>query len=227
MTDSSPARRHGFGTRVIHAGQSPDPSTGAIMPPIYATSTYVQSRPGVHKGLDYGRSHNPTRWAWERNVADLEGGGAAFAFASGLAAISTVLDLLPAGAHVISGDDLYGGTFRLFDKVRRHSAGLSFSYVDLAHPENLRGAITPQTKLIWVETPTNPLLKLADLRAVARIARARGILTAADNTFASPYNQRPLELGIDLVVHSATKYLNGHSDVIGGIIVVGTDPRLG
>jgi cystathionine gamma-lyase len=218
--------KHRFATRAIHAGQSPDPSTGAIMPPIYATSTYVQSSPGVHKGLDYGRSHNPTRWAWERNVADLEGGSAAFAFASGLAAISTVLELVPAGSHVVSGDDVYGGTFRLFDKVRRHSAGLSFSYADLTHPEHLLAALTPQTKLVWVETPTNPLLKLADLRAIAEIARARGILCACDNTFASPYNQRPLELGFDIVVHSATKYLNGHSDVIGGVAIVGTDPRL-
>jgi cystathionine gamma-lyase len=223
MTTPKP---HRFATRAIHAGQSPDPSTGAIMPPIYATSTYVQSSPGVHKGLDYGRSHNPTRWAWERNVADLEGGAVAFAFASGLAAISTVLELLPAGAHVVSGDDVYGGTFRLFDKVRRHSAALSFSYVDLTQPENLLSAITPQTKLIWVETPTNPLLKLADLRAIAEIARSRNILTAADNTFASPFNQRPLEFGFDIVVHSATKYLNGHSDIIGGVAVVGADARL-
>jgi cystathionine gamma-lyase len=223
MTADRPLR---FATRAIHAGQSPDPGTGAIMPPIYATSTYVQRSPGVHQGLDYGRSHNPTRWAWERNVADLEGGAAAFAFASGLAAISTVLELLPAGSHVISGDDVYGGTFRLFDKVRRHSAGLSFSYVDLTRPELLQAAITPQTRLIWVESPSNPLLKLADLRALADIARARDILTAADNTFASPFNQRPLELGFDIVVHSATKYLNGHSDIIGGVAVVGADARL-
>jgi len=215
-----------FATRAIHAGQSPDPSTGAIMPPIYATSTYVQASPGVHKGLDYGRSHNPTRWAWERNVADLEGGAQAFAFASGLAAISTVLELLPAGAHVVSGDDVYGGTFRLFDKVRRHSAGLSFSYVDLSQPEALRAALTPQTQMIWVETPTNPLLKLADLRAIAQIGRAHNLITACDNTFASPFNQRPLELGFDIVVHSATKYLNGHSDVIGGVAIVGRDARL-
>jgi len=218
--------KHRFATRAIHAGQSPDPSTGAIMPPIYATSTYVQSSPGVHKGLDYGRSHNPTRWAWERNVADLEGGSQAFAFASGLAAISTVLELIPAGSHVVSGDDIYGGSFRLFDKVRRHSAALSFSYVDFTQPENLLAALTPQTKLIWIETPTNPLLKLADLRALAEIARSRGILTAVDNTFASPFNQRPLALGIDIVVHSATKYLNGHSDVIGGVAVVSADPKL-
>ncbi|MDO9074141.1 MAG: PLP-dependent aspartate aminotransferase family protein [Rubrivivax sp.] len=223
---SHPETRLHFATRAIHAGQSPDPSTGAIMPPIYATSTYVQSSPGVHKGLDYGRSHNPTRWAWERNVADLEGGAAAFAFASGLAAIATVLELLPAGSHVISGDDIYGGSFRLFDKVRRESAGHRFSYVDLTQPDKLRAAITQETRLIWVETPTNPLLRLADLQAIAGIAREHGILCAADNTFASPYNQRPLELGFDIVVHSATKYLNGHSDVIGGVAVVGDDARL-
>jgi cystathionine gamma-lyase len=218
--------KHRFATRAIHGGQSPDPSTGAIMPPIYATSTYVQSSPGVHKGLDYGRSHNPTRWAWERNVADLEGGAAAFAFASGLAAIATVLELLPAGSHVVSSDDLYGGSFRLFDKVRRQSANLSFSYVDLSHSENLLAALTPQTRLVWLESPTNPLLRLADLRAIGQIARARGILSAADNTFASPFNQRPLELGIDIVVHSTTKYLNGHSDVIGGVAVVGEGEAL-
>ncbi|HZF81215.1 MAG TPA: PLP-dependent aspartate aminotransferase family protein [Rubrivivax sp.] len=220
--------RHRFATRAIHAGQSPDPTTGAIMPPIYATSTYVQSSPGVHKGLDYGRSHNPTRWAWERCVADLEGGpGAqAFAFASGLAAIATVLELLPAGSHVVSGDDVYGGSFRLFDKVRRHSAALSFSYVDLTDTANLSDALTPETRLVWVETPTNPLLKLADLQAIAELARSRGLITVCDNTFASPFNQRPLELGFDIVVHSATKYLNGHSDVIGGVAIVGADDRL-
>ncbi len=222
----NPTKPQRFATRAIHAGQSPDPTTGAIMPPIYATSTYVQSSPGVHKGLDYGRSHNPTRWAWERNVADLEGGAAAFAFASGLAAMATVLELLPAGSHIVSGDDIYGGSFRLFDKVRRHSAGHSFSYVDLTQPENLLAAITPDTKLLWVETPTNPLLKLADLRALADIAKARGIITVADNTFASPFNQRPLELGFDIVVHSATKYLNGHSDVIGGVAIVSNRPEL-
>lgn len=215
-----------FATRTIHGGQHPDPSTGAIMQPIYATSTYVQSSPGVHQGLDYGRSHNPTRWAWERAVADLEGGAQAFAFASGLAAIATVLELLPAGSHVVSGDDLYGGSFRLFDKVRRQSAGLEFSYVDLADPEALRRAIRPNTRLVWAETPTNPLLKLADLRALAAVAHEHGLLAAADNTFASPFNQRPLELGFDVVVHSATKYLNGHSDVIGGVAVVGRDERL-
>ena len=211
----------GFDTRVIHAGQSPDPSTGAIMPPIYATSTYVQSSPGVHQGYDYGRSHNPTRFAFERCVADLEGGAQAFAFASGLAAISTVLELVDASSHVVSSDDVYGGTFRLFDKVRRRSAGLRFSYADLTNPENLLAALRPDTKLVWVETPTNPLLRLADLRAIAEICRARGIVSVADNTFASPYVQRPLELGFDVVVHSVTKYLNGHSDVIGGIAIVG------
>ena len=214
-----------FGTRVIHAGQSPDPSTGAIMPPIYATSTFVQQSPGVHKGPDYGRSHNPTRWAFERCVADLESGAAGFAFASGLAAISTVLELIDAGSHIVSGDDVYGGTFRLFERVRRRSAGHHFSFVDLTDSANLVAALTPQTKLVWVETPTNPLLRLADLRAIAAICRERGILCAADNTFASPWVQRPLELGFDIVVHSTTKYLNGHSDVIGGVAVVGKEKR--
>jgi cystathionine gamma-lyase len=223
--DLGPDKKLGFATRVIHAGQAPDPSTGAIMPPIYATSTFVQQSPGVHKGLDYGRSHNPTRWALERCVADLEGGSQAFAFASGLAAIATVLELLDAQSHIVSGDDLYGGSFRLFERVRRDSAGHRFSFVDLADPDQLIAAITPQTKLVWVETPTNPLLRLADLGAIAAICRERGILCAADNTFASPAVQRPLELGFDIVVHSTTKYLNGHSDVIGGIAVVGKEAR--
>ena len=220
-------KKLGFATRVIHAGQAPDPSTGAIMPPIYATSTFVQQSPGVHKGLDYGRSHNPTRWALERCVADLEGGSQAFAFASGLAAISTVLELLDANAHIVSGDDIYGGTFRLFDKVRSKSAGHRFSFVDLTDPAKLVAALTPETRLVWVETPTNPLLRLADLKAIAQICRERNILCAADNTFASPWVQRPLELGFDIVVHSTTKYMNGHSDVIGGIAVVGRAPRHG
>ena len=214
-----------FATRVIHAGQAPDPSTGAIMPPIYATSTYVQSSPGVHKGLDYGRSHNPTRWAFERCVADLEGGAQAFAFASGLAAISTVLELLDAGAHVIASDDLYGGTYRLFERVRVRSAGTRFSFVDLADLDAVRAAIRPETRLLWAETPSNPLLKLADLAALAQFAREHRLLAVADNTFASPYVQRPLELGFDVVVHSTTKYLNGHSDVIGGVAVVGGESR--
>jgi cystathionine gamma-lyase len=214
-------------TRVIHAGQSPDPSTGAIMPPIYATSTYVQESPGVHKGLDYGRSHNPTRWALERCVANLESGSQAFAFASGLAAIATVLELADAGSHIIAGDDMYGGTYRLFERVRRRSAGHDFTYVDLTDPENLLAALKlkPDTKMVWVETPTNPMLKLADLKAIAAICRERGIIAVADNTFASPLVQRPLEHGFDIVVHSATKYLNGHSDVIGGIAIVGAEPH--
>jgi cystathionine gamma-lyase len=212
-------------TRVIHAGQSPDPSTGAVMPPIYATSTFVQESPGVHKGLDYGRSHNPTRWALERNLADLEGGVQAFAFASGLAAISTVLELLDAGAHIVAGDDMYGGTYRLFERVRRRSAGHQFSYVDLTDPRALEAALRPETKMVWVESPTNPMLKLADLKAIATLCRARGIITVCDNTFASPIVQRPIEHGIDIVVHSTTKYINGHSDVIGGIAIVGGEPH--
>ncbi|NDZ16157.1 cystathionine beta-lyase [Variovorax sp. WS11] len=223
--EKDPHDQLGFATRVIHAGQAPDPSTGAIMPPIYATSTYVQQSPGVHKGLDYGRSHNPTRWALERCVADLEGGSAAFAFASGLAAISTTLELLDANAHIVSGDDVYGGTFRLFERVRARSAGHRFSFVDLTDPVRLLEALTPETRMVWVETPTNPLLRLADLRAIAAICRERDILCVADNTFASPWVQRPLELGFDVVVHSTTKYLNGHSDVIGGVAVVGREER--
>jgi len=225
MSAHDNATRHAFGTRVIHAGQHPDPSTGAIMPPIYANSTYVQESPGVHKGLDYGRSHNPTRWALERNVADLESGAAAFAFASGLAAIATVLELLDAGAHIIAGDDLYGGTYRLLERVRRRSAGLSFSFVDLTDPAALEAAIRPETRMVLVETPTNPLLRLVDLAALAKIAHAHNLIAVVDNTFASPWVQRPLELGFDIVVHSTTKYLNGHSDVIGGIAVVSGDER--
>jgi cystathionine gamma-lyase len=215
----------GFATRTIHAGQKPDPSTGAIMPPIYATSTFVQSSPGIHQGYDYARSHNPTRSAYERCAADLEGGSQAFAFASGLAAIATVLELVPAGSHIVSGDDLYGGTYRLFERVRRRSAGLTVSYVNLTEPVRLEAALRPETRIVWVETPTNPLLQLADLRAIAAILRGRGVIAVVDNTFASPWVQRPLELGFDVVVHSATKYLNGHSDVIGGIAVVGGEPH--
>ncbi|RNF28908.1 cystathionine beta-lyase [Massilia aurea] len=213
-------KRH-LATRVIHGGQSPEPATGAVMPPIFATSTFRQESPGVHKGLDYGRSHNPTRWALERCVADIEGGRAAFAFASGLAAIAAVLELLPAGSHIVAGDDMYGGTYRLFERVRRDSAGLSFTYVDLSDPDALAAAIKPETRMVWVETPTNPMLKLADLTAIAGICHARGIISVCDNTFASPINQRPLEHGFDIVVHSTTKYMNGHSDVIGGVAVVG------
>ncbi len=210
-----------FATRAIHAGQAPDPTTGAIMTPIYATSTYVQESPGVHKGYEYSRSQNPTRMAFERCVADLEGGSAGFAFASGLAASATVLDLLDTGAHVVAMDDLYGGTYRLFANVRKRSAGIDFTFADLSKPGALAGAIRPETRMIWVESPTNPLLKLVDLEAVAAEARQRGIWTVMDNTFASPWVQRPLEFGIDVVVHSATKYLNGHSDMVGGVVVVG------
>ena len=221
MTHSTEFKRH-LATRVIHGGQSPEPATGAVMPPIFATSTFKQDSPGVHKGLDYGRSHNPTRWALERCVADIEGGRAAFAFASGLAAIASVLELLPAGSHIVAGDDMYGGTYRLFERVRRDSAGHTFSYVDLSDPEALAAAIKPETRMVWVETPTNPMLKLADLTAIAALCHARGIISVCDNTFASPIVQRPLEHGFDIVVHSTTKYMNGHSDVIGGVAVVGS-----
>jgi cystathionine gamma-lyase len=221
VSHSDDTQKRHIATRVIHGGQAPDPATGAVMPPIYATSTFAQESPGVHKGLDYGRSHNPTRWALERCVADIESGGAAYAFASGLAAIAAVLELLPAGSHIVAGDDMYGGTYRLFERVRRASAGHDFTYVDLTDPLALANALRPDTKMVWVETPTNPMLKLADLHAIAQLCRERGVMTVCDNTFASPINQRPLELGIDVVVHSTTKYMNGHSDVIGGIAVVG------
>ncbi len=220
------AERPDFATRVIHAGQSPDPSTGAIMPPIYATSTFVQQSPGVHKGLDYGRSHNPTRWALERCVADLESGAQAYAFASGMAAIATVLETLDAGAHIVAGDDLYGGTFRLFERVRKRSAGHAFTFADMSNLDELRAALKPETRMVCVETPSNPLLKLADLEAIAQLCRERNIVAVADNTFASPWVQRPLEVGFDVVVHSTTKYLNGHSDVVGGVAVVSADERL-
>jgi len=216
-TDKSKA---GFATRSIHAGQAPDPSTGAIMPPIYATSTYVQASPGEHLGYEYSRSQNPTRMAFERCVADLESGSHGFAFASGMAAIATVLELLDAGSHVVAMDDLYGGTGRLFDKVRQRSAGHEFSYVDLSDLAALEAALRAETAMIWVETPTNPMLKLVDLAAVIDMARQRGIPVVVDNTFATPWSQRPLELGADVVVHSATKFLNGHSDMIGGVAVV-------
>ena len=216
----SAAPKLGMSTRAIHAGQSPDPTTGAVMTPIYANSTYVQQSPGVHKGFDYGRSQNPTRFAFERCIADLEEGVAGFAFASGLAAIATVLDLLDAGSHVVVCDDLYGGTFRLFERVRRRSANLDFTYVDPTNTAAITAALKHNTRLIWIETPSNPLLKLTDLAAVAKIARSRGILAVADNTFATPWIQRPLALGFDIVVHSVTKYLNGHSDMIGGVAVV-------
>lgn len=223
MTDETPTgkNRLEFSTRTIHGGQWPDPTTGAVITPIYATSTYAQTSPGEHTGFEYSRSQNPTRFAFERAIADLESGTRGYAFASGLAAISTFLEVLDAGDHVIASEDLYGGSFRLFDKVRRRSAGLEFSFVDMADLAAIEAAIRPNTKLIWVETPTNPLLRLADLAAIAELAGRHGLLAAADNTFASPYCQRPLEFGFDLVMHSTTKYISGHSDIVGGALVVG------
>ena len=212
-----------FATRAIHAGQAPDPTTGAIMPPIYATSTYVQESPGVHRGYEYSRTHNPTRQAFERCIADLESGRHGFAFASGMAATATLLELLDAGDHVVAMDDLYGGTFRLFDKVRKRSAGLRFTFADLSDAAALESALEPATRMIWLETPSNPLLKLVDLQHAADVARKRKILTVVDNTFATPYAQRPLELGCDLVMHSTTKFLNGHSDMVGGVAIVADD----
>jgi cystathionine gamma-lyase len=232
VTDETPKTVPGrnrleFATRAIHGGQQHDPTTGAVMVPIYATSTYAQTSPGEHKGFEYSRSQNPTRFALERALADLESGTKGFAFASGLAAIATLLDCLEAGDHVIASEDLYGGSFRLFDKVRKRSAGLDFSFVDLADTAAVEAAITPKTRLIWAETPTNPMLRLADLEAIAAIAKRRGVISAADNTFASPYVQRPLELGFDVVMHSTTKYIGGHSDVVGGALVVGGNAALG
>jgi cystathionine gamma-lyase len=218
MSDENSPQR--FATRVIHGGQRPDPLTGAIMPPIYATSTYVQSSPGVHQGFEYSRTRNPTRDALQAALASLEGGAAAFAFASGMAATATLLELLDAGAHVIAMHDLYGGSYRLLENVRKRSAGHSVSFVDLSDPAALERAIRADTRLLWVETPTNPLLKLVDLSAVAAIARRHKLLAICDNTFATPYIQRPLEHGFDVVVHSTTKYLNGHSDAIGGAAIV-------
>ncbi|GAA2845423.1 cystathionine gamma-lyase [Aminobacter aminovorans] len=218
--------RLAFSTRTIHGGQSHDPTTGAVMVPIYATSTYGQQSPGVHKGFEYARSQNPTRFAFERAIADLESGSAGFAFASGLAAIGTVLELLDAGAHIVATDDIYGGTFRLLERVRKRTAGLQVSFVDFTDLAAVEAAIRPETKMLWVETPTNPLLRIVDLEGVAALAKRKGVLSVADNTFCSPYLQRPLELGIDIVVHSTTKYLNGHSDMVGGCVVVGDNKEL-
>ena len=215
-----------LGTLAIHGGQSPDPSTGAVMPPIYATSTYAQSSPGVHQGFEYSRTHNPTRFAYERCVAALEGGSRGFAFASGMAATSTVLELLDSGDHIIAMDDIYGGTYRLFERVRKRSAGLDFSFVDLTDLSAFEAAIRPETKMVWVETPTNPMLKIVDIETVCAIAGKHGLRVVVDNTFASPILQRPLQLGADIVMHSATKYLNGHSDMVGGMVVVGSDAEL-
>ncbi len=213
-------------TLAIHGGQSPDPSTGAVMPPIYATSTYAQRSPGEHTGFEYSRTQNPTRFAYERCVTALEGGSRGFAFASGMAATATVLELLDSGTHVIAMDDLYGGSYRLFERVRKRSAGLDFSFVDLTDPAAFEASITPKTKMVWIETPTNPMLKIVDIAAIADIAHRHGLRVVVDNTFASPMLQRPLALGADIVVHSATKYLNGHSDMVGGIAVVGADSEL-
>lgn len=213
-------------TLAIHGGQSNEPVTGAVMPPIFTSSTYAQKSPGEHSGFEYSRSQNPTRFAYERCVAALEGGQRGYAFASGLAATSTALEVLSPGDHVIAADDMYGGSYRLFENVRKRSAGLTFSYVDMRDTAAVEAAMTPQTRMIWVETPSNPMLKLADLTAIAELARPRGILTAADNTFATPWHQRPLAMGFDLVMHSATKYLNGHSDMVGGVLVVGGNTEL-
>jgi len=215
-----------FATRAIHGGQHPDPMTGAVMTPIYATSTYVQSSPGVHKGYDYSRTRNPTRDALQAAVANLEGGTAAFAFASGMAATATVLELLDSGSHIVAMHDLYGGSYRLFENVRKRSAGHDVSFVDLTSPAALEAAIRPNTRLVWIETPTNPLLKLVDLSAVVAVARKRGLMVVCDNTFATPFTQQPLEHGVDIVVHSTTKYLNGHSDSVGGVAVVGDNAEL-
>lgn len=215
-----------FGSRVIHAGQSPEPITGAVMPPIFTTSTYAQPSPGEHTGYEYSRSQNPTRMAYERCVADLEDGKQGYAFASGMAATSTILELLDAGSHVIAMDDLYGGTFRLFDKVRKRTANLDFTFVDLSDLSNLEKALKPNTKMIWVESPTNPMLKVVDMQAIADFAKKHNLIAVADNTFATPYNQRPLNYGFDIVMHSATKYLNGHSDIVGGMAVVGDNDEL-
>ena len=216
---SKGSNRQGFSTRAIHAGQHPDPTTGAVMTPIYATSTYAQESPGVNKGYEYARGKNPTREAFERCIADLENGTHGFGFASGMAATSTALELLDAGSHILTGDDLYGGTYRLFERVRRRSMGLDFSYLDLTDLAAVEAAIRPETRMLWVETPTNPLMKLADIAALSAVAKTHGLLMVVDNTFATPWCQTPLDLGADVVMHSATKYLNGHSDVIGGVLV--------
>ncbi|WP_295943179.1 cystathionine gamma-synthase [uncultured Xanthomonas sp.] len=231
MTDNT-SNIHGDGpalalaTLAIHGGQHPDPTTGAVMPPIYATSTYAQSSPGEHQGFEYSRTHNPTRFAYERCVAALEGGSRGFAFASGMAATATVIELLDSGSHVIAMDDLYGGSYRLFERVRKRTAALEFGFVDLTDPAAFEAAIRPTTKMVWIETPTNPMLKIVDIAAIAAIARKHGLLVVVDNTFASPLLQRPLALGADIVVHSATKYLNGHSDMVGGMAVVGDNAEL-
>ncbi len=211
-----------FATRTIHAGQEPDPTTGAIMTPVYLTSTYVQESPGVHKGWEYSRTHNPTRKAYENCIANLESAKFGFAFASGCAATTTVMHLLKQGDHVVAMDDMYGGTYRLFDKVLQHN-GLQFSYVDLTSVASFSAALKPNTKMVWLETPTNPTLKLCDIKAISEIARQKNIIVVVDNTFMSPYFQKPIELGADIVVHSATKYIGGHSDMVGGVAVTNNE----
>jgi len=215
--------KKGFDTKAIHSGQEPDPTTGAIIGPIYTSSTYVQESPGVHKGYDYSRTINPTRKALEDCIADLEEGYSGFAFSSGMAAAATVLEILDSGDHIISMDDVYGGTYRLFENVRKRSSGLDFTFTNLSDLRNLEKSLKPTTKMIWVETPSNPLLKIVDLKKLTIFAKEHNLITVCDNTFCSPYVQKPLELGCDLVLHSATKYLNGHSDVIGGVVVCSHD----
>jgi len=221
-----PANRLAFATRTIHGGQQHDPLTGAVMVPIYATSTYAQQSPGVHKGFEYSRTHNPTRFAFERCIADLENGAAGFAFASGLAGAATVLELLESGAHVLATDDLYGGTFRLMKRVRERSADLKVDFVDFTDLKAVEAAIRPDTKMLWVESPTNPMLRIVDLEAIAALAKKHKLIAVADNTFASPYIQRPLDFGFDIALHSTTKYLNGHSDMVGGAVVVGPNKEI-
>lgn len=217
-----------FNTRVIHGGQEVDSATGAVMVPIYTSSTYAQESPGEHKGFEYSRSQNPTRFAYERCVANLEDGTAGFAFASGLAATSTILELVDSGSHIIAMDDMYGGTYRLMENVRKRSAGYDLSFVDLTDADAFAGAFTNDTKMVWLETPSNPMLKLVDLQKISEVAKEKNSesIIVVDNTFATPYNQKPLNMGADIVMHSATKYLNGHSDMVGGMVVVGENREL-
>ena len=226
MSDTNNEKPLKFSSLAIHGGQKPDPSTGAVMPPIYQSSTYIQEAPGKHQGFEYSRSQNPTRFAYERCITALEGGQRGFAFASGMAATATILELIDSGDHVIAMDDLYGGTFRLFDKVRKRSAGIEFDFIDLGDLSKVKEAIKPSTKMIWVETPSNPMLKLVNLKSIAAIAKEHGIISVVDNTFATPFNQKPIEFGFDIVMHSATKYINGHSDMVGGVAVVGDNADL-
>lgn len=215
-------REWGFDTRAIHAGQEPDPTTGAIMTPVFQTSTYIQSSPGEHRGFEYSRTHNPTRNAMEDCLASLEGGEHGISFASGCAATATILHLLKSGAHVVSGDDVYGGTYRLFTKVFR-KMGIGFSFVDMTDLDAFRDSLNPSTELVWLESPTNPMLKICDIEAICEIAHEQNIPVVVDNTFMSPYFQNPLELGADMVVHSTTKFINGHSDVVGGVVITNED----